>query len=175
VGWDWVHLVCLQLTCLLYQPPMIDDEYEAVGGTRIGRGNRNTRKKPTTAPHYPPQIPHRTRDAEVGSQRLTAWAMASSATLSTTNPTSNPGRRCRKPATNRLSYDVVWIAWEVTYCCCPEGWNQEGRLSVKLHVPDIDLCRVCMGVWEREAITTKIQNSVSGWCARSTTQDWRRS
>jgi hypothetical protein len=37
-----------------------------------------------------------------------------SATLSTTNPTcpdagSNPGRRCRKPATNRLSYGTASV------------------------------------------------------------------
>jgi hypothetical protein len=80
VGWDWVHLVRRPLTGLLYQPRMIDDdECEAVGGMRIGRGNRSTRRKPARA------------------------------TLSTTNPTwfdsgSNPGRHGGKPATNRLSY-----------------------------------------------------------------------
>jgi hypothetical protein len=31
---------------LLYQPKMIDDDYGAVGGMRIGRGNRSTRRKP---------------------------------------------------------------------------------------------------------------------------------
>jgi hypothetical protein len=51
------------------------------GGMKIGRGNRNTRRKPATAPLCPPQIPldqNRvwTRAAAVGSQRLTAWAMA---------------------------------------------------------------------------------------------------
>jgi hypothetical protein len=30
----------------------------AVGGMRIGRGNRSIRRKPTPAPLYPPQIPH---------------------------------------------------------------------------------------------------------------------
>jgi hypothetical protein len=40
-GWDWVHLVCRPLIGLLYQPRMIV-ECEAVGGMRIGRGNRNT-------------------------------------------------------------------------------------------------------------------------------------
>jgi hypothetical protein len=66
---------------LLYQPPMIDDECGAVGGMRIGRGNRSTRRKPTLVPLCPPQMPHdltcaRTRAAAVGSRRLTAWAMA---------------------------------------------------------------------------------------------------
>jgi hypothetical protein len=51
------------------------------GGMKIGRGDRSTRWKTATAPLCPPQIPldqtrARTRDAAVGSQRLTAWAMA---------------------------------------------------------------------------------------------------
>jgi hypothetical protein len=48
---------------------------------RTGTGSRRTRKKPAPLPVSPPQIPHdltwaRTRAAAVGSQRLTAWAMA---------------------------------------------------------------------------------------------------
>jgi hypothetical protein len=51
------------------------------GGMKSGRGNRSTRKKPAPAPLCPPQIPldqtrARTRAAAVGSQRLSAWAMA---------------------------------------------------------------------------------------------------
>jgi hypothetical protein len=67
---------------LFYQHRMKDDDdYGAVGGMRIGRGNRSTRKKPAPVPLCPPQIPHnltwdRTRAAAVGSQRLTARAMA---------------------------------------------------------------------------------------------------
>jgi hypothetical protein len=63
---------------LLYQPRMLDDhDYGAVGGMRIGRGNRSTRRKIAPVPLCPPQIPHdltwdRTRAAAVGSQRLTA-------------------------------------------------------------------------------------------------------
>jgi hypothetical protein len=63
---------------LLYQPRMIDDyDYGAVGGMRIGRGNRCTRRKPAPVPLCPPQIPHdltwdRTRAAAAGSRRLTA-------------------------------------------------------------------------------------------------------
>jgi hypothetical protein len=50
------------------------------GGMEIGRGNRNTRRKPAPAPLCPPQIPFDqarvwTPAAAVGSQRLTAWAM----------------------------------------------------------------------------------------------------
>jgi hypothetical protein len=66
---------------LLYQPRMIDDDYGEVGGMRIGRGNRSTRRQPALLPLCPAQIPYdltwdRTRAAAVGSQRLTARAMA---------------------------------------------------------------------------------------------------
>jgi hypothetical protein len=63
---------------LLYKPQMIDeDDCGAIDGMKIGRGNRNTRRKPASAPLCPPQIQHdqtqaRTRAAAVGSQRLTA-------------------------------------------------------------------------------------------------------
>jgi hypothetical protein len=63
---------------LLYPPQVIDDgDCGAVGGIKIVRGNRSTRRKPAPVPLYPPQIPYdlpraRTRAAVVGSQRLTA-------------------------------------------------------------------------------------------------------
>jgi hypothetical protein len=67
---------------LLYKPQMVDEgDCGATGRMKIGRGNRSTRRKPAPATLCPPQIPHdqtraRTRAAAVGSQRLTAWAMA---------------------------------------------------------------------------------------------------
>jgi hypothetical protein len=72
--WAWVHLVLRPLFGLLYQPQMIDDgECEAVGGVRIGRGNRSTRRKPASLSLCPPQIPHDLTWAR--NRRLTAWAM----------------------------------------------------------------------------------------------------
>jgi hypothetical protein len=65
------------ITDLLYHPQMIDDgDCGAIGGMKIGRENRSTRRKPAPGLLYPPQIPHdltraRTRAAAVGSQRLT--------------------------------------------------------------------------------------------------------
>jgi hypothetical protein len=65
-------------SALLYQPQMIDDgDCGAIGGTKIGRGNRNSRRKPASLPLCPPQVPHnltwaRTRAAAIGSRRLTA-------------------------------------------------------------------------------------------------------
>jgi hypothetical protein len=45
-------------------------------GGMIGKGNRSTRRKPTTVQLCPPQIPHaarkRARAAAAGSQRVTA-------------------------------------------------------------------------------------------------------
>jgi hypothetical protein len=68
-------------TGLLYQPQMIDDgDCGAIGGMKIGRGNRSTRRKLTPPPHCLPHIPHDQTQARtstaVGSQRLIAWAMA---------------------------------------------------------------------------------------------------
>jgi hypothetical protein len=58
-------------------PAPVDCEDGEFGGMKIGRGNRNTRRKPAQAPFCPPKIPFdqkwtRTRDAAVGSERLTA-------------------------------------------------------------------------------------------------------
>jgi hypothetical protein len=81
VGLDWVRLVLQPLFGLQYQPRMINDgDCGAIGGIKIDRGNRSTRRKPTPVPLCPPQIPQdltrpRTRAAAVESQRLTAWAM----------------------------------------------------------------------------------------------------
>jgi hypothetical protein len=55
-----------------------------IDGMMIGRGNRSTRRKPAPVPLCPPQTPHAC-------------------------PDENPGRRSGKPATNRLSYDAVFI------------------------------------------------------------------
>jgi hypothetical protein len=47
------------LVGLLYQSRMLDDgECEAVGGMRIDRGDRSTRRKPAPMSLCPPQIPH---------------------------------------------------------------------------------------------------------------------
>jgi hypothetical protein len=46
-------------TGLLYQPRMIGDgDCGEIGGMKIGRGKRSTRRKPAAAPLCPPQIPH---------------------------------------------------------------------------------------------------------------------
>jgi hypothetical protein len=71
-------LVRRPLSGLLYQSRAIDDECGAVGGMRIGRGNRSTRTKPAPVPICRPEIEH--------------------------DLASNAGRRGGKPATKRLIY-----------------------------------------------------------------------
>jgi hypothetical protein len=46
-------------TGLLYQSQMTDDgDFGEIGGMKIGRGNRSTRRKPAPLPLCQPQIPH---------------------------------------------------------------------------------------------------------------------
>jgi hypothetical protein len=63
-------------TGLLHQSQMIDDgDCGAIGGLKIGRDNRNTRRKPAPVPLCPPEIPNdltRNWAAAVESRRLTA-------------------------------------------------------------------------------------------------------
>jgi hypothetical protein len=69
--WGWSE-TGRPLFGLLYQPRMIDDDkYGAVGGMRIDKGNRSTRRKPAPVPLCSSQIPHdltwdRTRAAAMG-------------------------------------------------------------------------------------------------------------
>jgi hypothetical protein len=73
---------------LVYKTQMIDeDDCGAIGGMKIGRGNRSTRGKPAPAPFCPPQIPHDQTRART------------------------PGRRGGKPVTNRLSYGAALVSF----------------------------------------------------------------
>jgi hypothetical protein len=76
MGWDEFLLAPRPLFGLLYQSQIIEDDCGEIGGMRIGRGNRSTRRKPAPVPLCPQQIPHdltraRTRAAAVGNWRLT--------------------------------------------------------------------------------------------------------
>jgi hypothetical protein len=77
----WVHSVGMADSNVVVVPDPGDYDDGEFGGMKIGMGNRSTRRKPAPAPLSPPQIPldqtrDRTRAATVGSQWLTAWAMA---------------------------------------------------------------------------------------------------
>jgi hypothetical protein len=99
---------------------MIDDgDCGEIGGMKIGRGNRSTRRKPAAAPLCLPQIPHdqtraRTRSAAVGSQWLTAWAMA--------RP-RNTGKEKGYSSWHDSAGKLVNI--EVTYFLCKKYWDRE--------------------------------------------------
>jgi hypothetical protein len=82
VGWDLVHFVRWSLIVLLYQPQMVD-RYGEIGGMRIGRGNWNTRSKPTPVSPCPLHIAH-----------VLTWDR-------------NRAVAVEKAATNRLSYDTA--------------------------------------------------------------------
>jgi hypothetical protein len=66
------------ITGILYEPQMTDDgDCGAIGGVKIGRGNRTTGRKSAPVTLCPLEILHDqtqdgTRSAAVGSQRLTA-------------------------------------------------------------------------------------------------------
>jgi hypothetical protein len=79
---------------------MIDEgDCGVIGGMKIGRGNRSTRRKPASAPHCPPQIP--------------------------LDQIRDPGG---KPATNRLSYGAARINTYTKHPCLVWDSNPRSRL-----------------------------------------------
>jgi hypothetical protein len=78
-------------TGLLYQLQMINDgDCGAVGGMKIGRGNRSTWRKPAPAPLCPPQISH-----------------------------DQTQHQTREPVTNRLSYGTaISLSLADPLCIC---------------------------------------------------------
>jgi hypothetical protein len=98
-------------TGLLYQPRIIGEgDCGEIGGIKIGRGNRSTRRKPTPAPLCPSQNP--------------TWL----------DPGLNLGRRGGKPATNRLSYGAAFFQpfffiWFVRLLAMrPQGHSAAGKI-----------------------------------------------
>jgi hypothetical protein len=150
MGWNWVHLVRRPLTALLYQPRMIeDDECGAVGGMRIGRGNRSTWRKPSSMPLCPPQVPYDltwalTRAAALGTRRLTAWAMA--------QPKSD--NNWLKPD----GFDVSTV-WEL--------WRQTTRRSIVV-------CAVNVGPWSLLTASSEFSYFLSSLTSRRSSLSTRR-
>jgi hypothetical protein len=65
IAWQLMFIIIiisgvrLSLLVLRSQPQMIGDgNCGEIGGMKIGRGNRSTRRKPVPAPLCPPQILH---------------------------------------------------------------------------------------------------------------------
>jgi hypothetical protein len=130
------------LNGLLYLPQGDYDDGE-FGGMKNGRGNRNTRRKLAPAPLCPSQIPFdqtrvSTRTAAVGSQRLTAWAMARQNNL------------CKSML--KTDWSVVYITFlnrtdYVATSCAGWLWIRE---DVERSAHDSSFAASCWGIWEAE-------------------------
>jgi hypothetical protein len=114
---------------------MIDDgDCGAIGGMKIGRGNQSVRRKPIPLPLCPPWIPHYltrawTRAAAMGSQWLTAWAMARSFIL------------VRKLMMNEMAKYLgnLWQKWNLFNAYVSFHQNMLSR-----NLQDVWSCRVCV-------------------------------
>jgi hypothetical protein len=101
-------LVRRPLIGLLYQLRTIYGECGAVGGMRIGRGNRSTRRKPAPVTLCPPQIPHDLTWAQT-------WAAAVESGLFL-NLVSSPTVRVRSQVGFML--DKVALGRSFSECFC---------------------------------------------------------
>jgi hypothetical protein len=108
---------------------MIDDgDFGAIGGIKIGRGNRSARRKRAPVPLCPPQLPHdltcvRTRVTAVGSRRLSIWAMARPSTrlwedewLYTTNKHLHKFYIYNKISSSSVLYDHFIFVYIKRHC-----------------------------------------------------------
>jgi hypothetical protein len=134
----------------------------------FGRGNRSTRRKPAPAPLCPPQNPTwrpglESRTAAVGSQRLTAWAMARRAML------------------------FPWPAWGGTdmirpcrcyclliYCKYPAYPTAERSLTVNVShetglVLMLPFCSLFLFTWFQVWILSGMNADISRWMMRPLT------
>jgi hypothetical protein len=98
---------------------------------KIGNGNRSTRRKSGPAPLCPPQIPldqtqARTRAAAVGSQRLTAWAIARPPLVITRARLFQSMQPCVITVWSLLDNGVSFRRekWSAFQCRC-SGWAQQ--------------------------------------------------
>jgi hypothetical protein len=135
VGWDWFPLARLPLTGLLYRVRMIDDdEYGAVGGMKIGRGNWSARRKPVPVLLFPPQIPHdltgaRTRAAVVGSRlqscgRMITTLSVAEAVVAWSRNTPSISRVALRKSMKHLRQD-----WQ-----CLGRYSNRGHLQIRFQL-----------------------------------------
>jgi hypothetical protein len=81
--------------------------FGAIGGMKIGRGNRSTLRKPKPASLCPPQIP--------------TWQTRS----------RSPDRSGGKPATNRLSYGAAFF--KSHFVASYDSQGHDGDIQLRLH------------------------------------------
>jgi hypothetical protein len=66
-------------TALLYQPRMIGDgDCAEIGGMKIGRGNRSTRRKPAPAPLCPPEPSEQSTQSQTESTQYSTRSLGNS-------------------------------------------------------------------------------------------------
>jgi hypothetical protein len=110
VGWDWVHLVRRPLFGLLYQPRIsYDDKCGTVGGIRIGREDRSTRRKPAPVPLCPSQTLMTWPGLEPGVSRCgkpstTAWALTRPSCCTVLHRTAQYWQSRGKPQASNISF-----------------------------------------------------------------------
>jgi hypothetical protein len=164
---------------------MIDDgDCGAIGGLKIGKGNRSTRRKPAPAPLRPPHIPHdqtrgRTRAAAVGSQRLTAWTMARPCDHSLFDDSIPAfvciGWKIKTPRVHLIHSQ--WTSWNL-YQVPPEYKlralplhqpTQSAQFICRMAIPSLYLpAQVLKFEWQiRLCCFVGLSNSVSGHVTRS--------
>jgi hypothetical protein len=114
LGWDRVHCVSRPAVGLLYLSRMTD-EYGTIGGMRIGRRNRSTRRKSAPVPIFPLQVPHGL-----------IWDQRQAATV-----------------TNRLNYGTAFEPNLVTFSdiSWPRSWSREPSCSND--IASVELIAMC--------------------------------
>jgi hypothetical protein len=132
------------------------------GGMMIGRGNWSTRRKPAPVPLCPPQTllaaQTRTRAAAVGSQWLTAWAMAQPDWIT----------YWWDSLVDMTSVDLYWFtslisvqhtyitqSWISTTYICQYQFIRVLRLEFYFHFRVMVLCcdRLVINIWEKIAVS----------------------
>jgi hypothetical protein len=119
-------------------PPPGDYDDGEIGGMMIGKGNRNTLRKPAPVPLCPPQTPHdartRTLAAAVGSQGLTAWATA--------RPCSELVSVLRSHHYG-MSYHNIYLP--ITVETVLQNLMHESQFNIRLHGLNVDVVPITVG------------------------------
>jgi hypothetical protein len=130
-------------------------EYGLVGGMRIRRRNRSTRRKRAPVVLCPPQNPHYltwdpTRAAAVGSQRLTGWAMATALQVELGWHPAEESIQNSKLKARLTSWIREWIAYR----------SVPNKHKVKISTTKIRLCECAAMTFKN---TKFVNNNIVKW------------
>jgi hypothetical protein len=138
---------------------MIDNgDCGAISGIKIGRRNRSTRRKRAPVSLCPPQIPHeqtraRTRAAAVGSQRLTAWAMARPSIRQLVADVPS-GLSLTPPKESKKKFVTVLTLFNGSVSAEDHPLHEPGHVIprvgiLKVEKSCVSVCDIPTGVWNR--------------------------